>query len=69
MRSPGNLYSVPKHIALDPLRKQTVKLVGDQVIPPFLVPPNSGYVERFRFQSTAFTKFRGRPRDGVGDER
>ncbi|MCC6318452.1 MAG: hypothetical protein IT361_12265 [Gemmatimonadaceae bacterium] len=60
-RSPGNLYSVPKRVRIDPAQSTTVRLVADQVIPPIPMPTNTAWVERFRFESPTLTKFWGRP--------
>jgi hypothetical protein len=60
-RSPGNLYSVPQRIRIDPLSRQVVKLVADQVIPPVQVPADNEFVQRIKFQSPSLSKFWGRP--------
>jgi hypothetical protein len=60
-RSPGNLYSVPQRIRIDPLSRQVVKLVADQVMPAVQVPADNELVQRFKFQSPSLTKFWGRP--------
>jgi hypothetical protein len=60
-RSPGNLYSVPRQVRIDPSRASVVRLVTDQKVPPIEVPPNTEWVERFRFQSPSLSKFWGRP--------
>jgi hypothetical protein len=49
-RAPGNLYSVPRRVALDPLRAQTVALVLDQTIPPIPHPPETKYIQHEGFQ-------------------
>jgi hypothetical protein len=60
-RSPGNLFSVPRRIRLDPMSRQVVRLVADQTIPSVEVPADNELVQRFRFQSPSLTKFWGRP--------
>ncbi len=60
-RSPGNLYSKPQKIALDPAKGYRVPLVCDQAIPPIQPPADTEWVKRFRMQSTLLTKFWGRP--------
>ncbi len=60
-RSPGNLYSRPVRVTLDPAHGYRVKLLCDQVIPPVEVPPDDRYVRRFKIQSRILTKFWGRP--------
>ncbi|MBC7894584.1 MAG: hypothetical protein H7066_04170 [Cytophagaceae bacterium] len=60
-RSPGNLYSAPKQVRIDPTRPATVRLVADRVVPKIEMPANTAWVERFRFESPSLTKFWGRP--------
>lgn len=60
-RAPGNLYSVPQKLALDPLRAETIALVLDQTIPPIADPPETKYIKHERIQSERLTKFWGRP--------
>jgi len=60
-RSPGNLYSTPRKIALDPAKGYDIKLICDQIIPPVEMPKDTDYVKRFRMQSPMLTKFWGRP--------
>lgn len=60
-RSPGNLYSVPQQVTIDPLRASVVRLTTDQTVPPIAMPANTAWVERFRFQSPSLSKFWGRP--------
>ena len=59
--SPGNLYSRPQKIRLDASSGYRISLVADQKIPPVVVPPDTQWVKRFRFQSPMLTKFWGRP--------
>jgi hypothetical protein len=59
--SPGNLYSTVQRVRLDPSEGFTIRLVADQVIPAVEIPPNSEWVERFRFESPMLTEFWGRP--------
>jgi hypothetical protein len=60
-RSPGNLYSQPRKIALDAAKGYRVSLVCDQAIPPIALPADTEWVKRFRIQSPMLTKFWGRP--------
>ncbi len=60
-RSPGNLYSAPQMLHIDPSKPAAIKLVADQVIPPIQIPTDTTYVKRFKFQSPMLTKFWGRP--------
>lgn len=60
-RSPGNLFSQPQRIRVDPMAKGVIRLVADQKVPPIAFPANTAWVERFRFESPTLTKFWGRP--------
>ena len=60
-RSPGNLYSKPQKMFLDPSKRKTVKITLDQVIPVIEPPEDSKYVKHVRFQSKLLTEFWGRP--------
>ncbi len=60
-RSPGNLYSKVQRLHLDARSGYDIKLVADQVIPPVVVPADTKWVQRIKFQSPSLTKFWGRP--------
>ena len=60
-RSPGNFYSVAKKMMLDASKGYDIQLVCDQKIPPVVVPPDTQFVKRIKFQSPMLTKFWGRP--------
>jgi len=60
-RSPGNLYSEPRKMTLDPKAGGTVRLSLDKVIPPIPVPPDTEFVKHVRFDSPLLSKFWGRP--------
>jgi len=60
-RAPGNLYSTPRKVTLDPSRPQTVRTLLDKVIEPIPDPPTTRYVKHERIQSERLTKFWGRP--------
>jgi hypothetical protein len=60
-RSPGNFFSTPQKIALDSTKGYKIKLVCDQVIPDVVVPADTEFVKRIKFQSPLLTKFWGRP--------
>ena len=59
--SPGNLYSEPRRVHLDPASAQTLRLVLDHKIPPIAIPPDTEWVKRIRFQSPLLSKFWGQP--------
>jgi hypothetical protein len=60
-RAPGNLYSTPQKIKVEPNGDGMIKLTLDQVIPPIEAPKDTKYVKHIRIQSERLTKFWGRP--------
>lgn len=60
-RAPGNLYSTPQTIAIDPKRGGLIPITLDQLIPPLPAPKDTKYVRHERIQSERLTKFWGRP--------
>jgi hypothetical protein len=60
-RSPGNIYSDRRRVWIDPSRDAVISLEATRVIPEVQVPPDTGWVRRFRFQSPSLTAFWGRP--------
>ena len=60
-RSPGNLYSAVERVQLDPEADTVIALSAENVIPPVVVPPDTEWVRRFKFQSSMLTEFWGRP--------
>jgi hypothetical protein len=60
-RKPGNLYSAPRWIALDPKRNGVIPLVLDQEIPPIAAPAATRYVRHERIQSKLLSDFWGTP--------
>ena len=60
-RAPGNLYSTPQKLALDPERDTTIKIVLDKVIPPIEPPKDTKYIKHVKLQSKLLSDFWGRP--------
>lgn len=60
-RAPGNLYSTPAQVSLDPERASTIGLALEQVIPPIPDPPETRYIKHERIESRLLTEFWGRP--------
>lgn len=60
-RAPGNLYSTPKRIHLDPEKGGEIRLTLDRKIAPLPEPPDTKYVKHVRIRSERLTKFWGRP--------
>jgi hypothetical protein len=59
--APGNLYSAPKKIHVDPTSATALHLTLDHKIPPIPDLPDTKYLKRIRIQSDRLTKFWGRP--------
>jgi hypothetical protein len=59
--APGNLYSAPRKIVLDPDRDGTVRIVLDREIPPIAPPKDTKYIRHERIPSKLLTDFWGRP--------
>jgi len=60
-KAPGNLYSTPRAITIDPARAETIRIELDQVIPPIPDPPTTKYIKHEKILSERLTKFWGRP--------
>jgi len=60
-QAPGNLYSTPRKVAIDPGQAGVVELRLDQKLPPIPDPPDTKYVRHERIPSERLTKFWGRP--------
>jgi hypothetical protein len=59
--APGNLYSTPKKLRIDPARNELISITLDKVIPPIEAPKNTKYIKHIRMQSDMLTRFWGRP--------
>ncbi|MBZ5515851.1 MAG: hypothetical protein LAN62_13600 [Acidobacteriia bacterium] len=60
-RSPGNLYSEPLDVHLDPKAGYNVRLSLTKVIPPVEVPADTQWVKHVKIQSKLLSAFWGRP--------
>jgi hypothetical protein len=58
---PGNLYSKPLRIHVDPAQGVRQSLVLDQKIPPITPPADTAFVRHITIQSALLSKFWGRP--------
>lgn len=58
---PGNLYSKPLHIHLDPAKPQQVTLSLDQRIEPIAPKPDTQYIRHVTIQSALLSQYWGRP--------
>lgn len=59
-RAPGNLYSAPRRLTVDPGQPQPLSLQLDQIMPPIPAPPQTKYVRHERLRSERLSKFWGR---------
>src|SRR5918911_1680367 len=59
--APGNLYSTPKKISIDPRRDETISITLDKTVPPIEPPRDTKYIKHVRIQSQKLTQFWGRP--------
>jgi hypothetical protein len=59
-RAPGNLYSTPRMLDLDPARQPVVRIALDKTIPPIPDPPETKYVKHLRIRSELLSRFWGR---------
>jgi hypothetical protein len=60
-RAPGNLYSTPSEVLLDPSKDATLEIALDRTIPEIPTPKDTKYVKHVRIQSERLTRFWGRP--------
>ena len=60
-RAPGNIYSKPQKLSIDPQKADTIKLTLDQEIPPITPPKDTKYIKHVRMQSKLLSDFWGRP--------
>src|ERR1019366_1636568 len=58
---PGNFYSKPEKIHIDPASMQTVAIHLTEVAPPIVPPQDTEWVKHVRIQSQVLTKFWGHP--------
>ncbi len=59
--APGNLYSKPLALKLDPERGGTVKIELAHKVPPEELPPEDEHVKYVKIRSELLSKFHGRP--------
>ncbi|MEK7728836.1 MAG: hypothetical protein AAB354_10515 [candidate division KSB1 bacterium] len=60
-RAPGNLYSTPKKIWIDPRKNEVIKISLEQEIAAIEPPKDTKYIKHIKMQSERLTKFWGRP--------
>jgi hypothetical protein len=59
-RAPGNIYSKPKKVTIDPTRRGTISISLDQEIPPIEPPKDTKYIKHVKIRSERLSKFWGR---------
>lgn len=60
-RKPGNLYSKPQKVHLDPAAGATLRISLTEKIAPIEPPQDTKYVKHFTIQSQLLSRFWGRP--------
>jgi hypothetical protein len=60
-RKPGNFYSQPKKMFLDPGRDQRIDILLDQEIQPIPEPADTKYIKHIKIQSKLLSEFWGQP--------
>jgi len=58
-RSPGNLYSDPQKVHIDPSVAAPIRITLNRKIPPLGVPPDTEYVKHIKFKSDILSKWWG----------
>ncbi|MCA4895126.1 MAG: hypothetical protein ING84_08995 [Cytophagales bacterium] len=58
---PGNFYSKPTKVNIDPTKNETIKVVMDQKIVPVKEPEDTKYVKHIKVQSKLLSEFYGKP--------
>ena len=59
--SPGNLYSTPKKVFIDPTSARAIQIELSEVVPPIDPPEDTPHIKHVRIQSKLLTEFWGRP--------
>jgi hypothetical protein len=61
VNAPGNLFSTPFKVHLDPNQGEPVKIVLSGKVPDEQLPPDTDYVKYVKIQSKLLSSFHGRP--------
>ncbi len=59
-RSPGNLYSEPFKVRVDPTSSSSIAIVMDQEIPPIEEPEDTEWIKHIKMKSDLLSEFWGR---------
>ncbi|MCH8259354.1 MAG: hypothetical protein IIC46_04015 [Planctomycetes bacterium] len=60
-RAPGNIYSAPQKIYIDPASDKTISILLNQEIGAISPPTDTKYIKHVKIQSKLLTEFWGRP--------
>jgi len=60
-RAPGNLYSKPVKMRIDPAQNERIPILLDQEVAPVAELKDTKYIKHIRIQSEMLTRFWGRP--------
>ncbi|MDH4258149.1 MAG: hypothetical protein OEV50_04995, partial [Candidatus Aminicenantes bacterium] len=60
-RAPGNLYSTPKKVRIDPSKDEIIPITLDKRIPPIPFPRDTKYIKHVKMKSELLSEFWGRP--------
>ncbi|MBX2941007.1 MAG: hypothetical protein KF860_01565 [Cyclobacteriaceae bacterium] len=60
-RKPGNFYSTPQKVEVDPANGSIINIKMDQQIPPVEEPKDTKYIKHIKMQSDLLTEFWGKP--------
>ena len=60
-QAPGNLYSTPEKLRIDPRDNGVIQLVLNNEIPPISPPVDTKYIKHIKIQSRLLSEFWGRP--------
>jgi hypothetical protein len=60
-RAPGNLYSTPQKLRIDPADDKSIALTLDKVIAPIEPPKDTKYIKHMKIESKKLSEFWGRP--------
>lgn len=59
--APGNLYSTPNKVKIDPSKNKLIRISLDKKIPPISPPEETKYIKHIKIKSELLTEFWGRP--------
>lgn len=60
-RAPGNFYSTPQKLRINPERTTPIAILLNHEIPPIVPPKDTKYIKHIRIQSKLLSEFWGRP--------